>query len=86
MTPAEILKDKVSDLQSQLLSQNPNLPMLLRDIHKQLAEDPQIVTILTEDDIGIIVSGLKKQTQTEIATGVAKGKGKSVKNLTLDDI
>lgn len=65
-------KEKVARLQEALLSSHPSMPVLLRDIHTHLRKDPEIVTLLTEDEIGCIVNGLKKQTQTEIVTAPAK--------------
>lgn len=87
MNIAEQLKFNVAALQEQLLSAHPMIPTLLRDIHKQLGEDPTNVTLLSEEEIGIVVSGLMKQTQQEIATSITKsGKGKAIKSLTLEDI
>ncbi len=73
----DIIRTKIADLQSQLLTQHPQLPMLLRDIHKSLKEDPAVVTMLDPEEIGIIVSGLLKQTQTVIATKSASSKKKT---------
>lgn len=87
MDIATQLKMNVASLQEQLLSAHPFLPGLLKDIHKQLGEDPANVTLLSEEEIGIIVSGLMRQTQQEIATSITKsGKGKAIKSLTLDDL
>ena len=87
MTPAEQLKEKVLTLQAQLLEANPNLPTLLRTIHNQLRADSSLVTVLDEEEIGIIVSGLAKQQMTVIATSISKGnKGKSLKQIDLADL
>ncbi len=67
------LQEKVADLQSKLLTAHPMIPVLLRTIHTQLLSDPEIVTLLSEEDIGVIVNGLKGQTNTEIATTLVKG-------------
>lgn len=97
MTPEQSyeLKEKVATLQSQLLTAHPQMPILLRTIHTQLAQDPELVTVLTEEEIGIIVRGLGIQMKTEITTTPVKkesasaiinkalkaGKGKSVADL-----
>jgi hypothetical protein len=87
MTPIEQLKEKVGSLQEALLASNPAMPVLLREIHQHLKQDEEVVTLLTEEEIGIIVSGLKKQTQTAILTVTAKkGTGKSLKKTTLADL
>jgi hypothetical protein len=74
MNPSQIteLQEKVADLQNKLLSQHPLIPTVLRSIHTQLRADPENVTLLSEEEIGVIVNGLKLQTNTEIATTVAK--------------
>lgn len=66
------IKEKVASLQNAILASHPTLPVLLRTIHQQLRADPELVTILDEEEIGIIVNGLKKQTNTEIATSISK--------------
>lgn len=83
-------KSKISQLQESLLEAHPSMPILLREIHTQLRKDPELVTIISEDEIGIIVNGLKKQTNTEIATKVKTTKAatmkKQVANVNIDDI
>lgn len=87
MTPAEQVKSKIAELESALLTAHPTMPVLLRDIHTHLKNDASVVTLLSETDIGVIVRGLKVQTNTEIATAAAKGKGgKAIKNIGLDDL
>lgn len=87
MTPSEQLKEQILTLQAQLLESNPNLPTLLRTIHTQLRTDPDLVTTMNEEDIGIIVSGLSRQQMTIIATSISKGnKGKSLKQIDLLDL
>lgn len=66
------LKSKVAELQGKLIAAHPQLPGLLRVIHSQLRADPEIVTLLEEEEIGIIVNGLKLQTQTEIVISAPK--------------
>lgn len=87
MTPAEQVKSKLAELETALLTAHPTMPVLLRDIRNQLKADSSVVTLLSEEDIGVIVRGLKLQTNTEIATAASKGKGgKSVKNIGIDDL
>lgn len=82
-----ILKEKIAQLTDLILTAHPTLPVLLRQIHTQLRKDPELVTLLEEEEIGFIVNGLKKQTNTEIMTTVIKSattaKLKS-KNLNVD--
>jgi hypothetical protein len=66
------IRMQIASLQEALLNAHPTMPILLRDIHRNLKSDPAIVTLLSEEDIAIIVSGLKKQTMTEITASVLK--------------
>lgn len=86
MDNATQVREKLATLEANLNDQVPNLAVLLRDIHKQLKSDPEVVTLLSEEECSIFVRGLKKQTATEIATAAPKAKGKSVKNMTMEDL
>ncbi len=78
---------QIAELESALLSAHPSLPTLLQQIHRAIKQDPEQVTLLTEDEIGVIVNGLKHQTQTAIATSISSGKkGKSIKSIGVDDL
>lgn len=81
----EQIKMKIAELQESILNCHPRMPLLLKEIHSVLKADPDNVTLLSEEDIGVIVSGLKKQTQTEI---VAKtlAKKTTLKNTQLADL
>ena len=81
------LKEKVAAVQAALLAAHPTLPILLAEIHKTLKADPAQVTLLEEEEIGILVSGLEAQTKVEIMTTMTKDKtGKALKKLSMDDI
>lgn len=82
------LKEKVASLQASLLAAHPTMPILLAEIHKTLKADPACVTLLTEEEIGILVSGLEAHTKVEIMatmTSATKG-GKALKKISADDI
>lgn len=83
-TPQDIAM-KIAELDSMIKAAHPRMPMLLRDIHTILKNDPENVTLLSEEDIAVIVSGLKKQTQVEI-TATAMKKKTSLKSTTLADL
>jgi hypothetical protein len=70
------VREKLAQLEACLLEGTPNMPTLLRDIHKTLKADPDVVSILSDAECSILVRGLKKQTATEIATKATKGKAK----------
>lgn len=81
------IKEKLAFLDSQLKASTPNISTLLREIHVVLKNDPDVVTLLTEEECSILVRGLKKQTNTEIATSALKsGAKKSLKQMTLGDL
>lgn len=83
-----VLHEAIANLQNLILTAHPTLPVLLRTIHKQLRDDAELVTILSEEEVGIIVNGLKKVTNTEIAASTVKSsttaKLKKKGNLNVD--
>jgi hypothetical protein len=85
ISPEEI-KIKIAELQAAILQSHPTMPTLLQAIHRILKSDPENVTLMSEEDIGILVSGLKKQTMTEITTAVLKTNSKALKNTSLADL
>lgn len=76
------LQEKVASLSNALLERHPRMPQLLQDIYQNLRAQPENVTLLSEDEIAIIVNGLKEQTKTEFASAVTKSPSaaKSLKN------
>ena len=84
-TPEQI-KMNIAELDNLIKTAHPSMPLLLKDIHKVLMADPDTVTVMTEDEVSIIVAGLKKQTATEIATTLTKGKKAALKNTSVDDL
>lgn len=75
------LKESVTDLQAKLLSRHPQMPTLLHTIHKTLRQYPEQVTVLSPEEINVIVEGLKVQTNTQFAVAATKSAGKSSKAL-----
>lgn len=74
---------QIASLQEALLSSHPKLPTLLREIHTAIKNDPEQVTLLSEEEISVIVSGLSRQTQTELVASSASSKKKKI---NLDDL
>lgn len=79
------LQMKISSLQAAIHSAHPTMPILLKEIHTILKNDPTNVTLLSEEEISVIVSGLKQQTKTEITQSTLKKKT-SLKNVGLADL
>lgn len=89
MTPHEQIQEKILSLQTALLSSHPTMPVLLREIHQVIKNDPALVTLMTPDEIAIIVSGLKVQTMTNISVTTAKSsvsKNKALSKVSNDDL
>lgn len=78
------IKEKIAQLQEHLLLSHPLIPTLLRTIHTQLKADPEIVTLLEEEEVRAVVNGLQYITKIKLVESV-KTKKKSLKNLELDD-
>lgn len=72
MTPSEQLSDKVSALSEAILGRHPTMPTLLREIHTTLRSYPEQVTLLSESEIQVIVSGLSVQTNVAFAASASK--------------
>lgn len=64
--------ERIAILKQQLEMNAPGYESILHEIHRALVKDPETVHVLTEDQIGIICSGLAKKTNIVIATQVAK--------------
>lgn len=56
----------ITQLQAALLDANPEMPMLLRKIHNKLKADPALVTLLNEDEIAQVITGLKEVTNVSL--------------------
>lgn len=69
------LKSKVAELEQTILSRHPRMPQLLQEIWKALRDQPENVTLLSEEEIRVIVNGLKVQTGVEFAATAVKGTG-----------
>lgn len=79
------LLTKMEELDVRIKAKHPLMPTLLREIHTTLRKQPDNVTLLDEEQIAIVVSGLILQTNTTIATKKATSK-KSTKGITIDDL
>lgn len=87
---AQQLVAKIAQLQDALLTANPLMPSLLREIHTALQKDEELTYILKEDQINAVVNGLEKQTQVKIVSEIVAKKSSnskaSLSKLTLDDL
>jgi hypothetical protein len=60
MTPYEQCKSNLIELQNRLLTAHPQMPQLLQTIHRQLKNDPEVVTLLTEEEMQIVVQRIRE--------------------------
>lgn len=81
ITQTQIIQANIAKLQEALLAKHPQMPTLLREIHRQLKDDPATVTLLSEDEIKTVVQGLEAQTGTFIAQSMTGAKGAATKKL-----
>lgn len=86
MQVADQIREQIMQLKEALVSSNPGMPTMLRTIHTALRQDKDIVTLLSPEEVGTIVSALMKQTNTVIAAVVVKKSTKALKATTLDDL
>lgn len=73
-TQYELISSRIKQLSESILSSHPQMPIQLREIHKNLKEDPAIVTLLSEEEICVVVNGLERQTNTFIAASMSPAK------------
>lgn len=57
---------ELAELEEALTQNIPDFRLILRNIHQKLRADPELVTVLSEEEIGLIVSGLATHAQAEI--------------------
>ena len=65
-----------AELEQLLLARDPEFKVILRQVHRHLGQDAELVTQMTEEEISLVVTGLVLFANTEI---VEVAKAKSVK-------
>lgn len=65
-----------AELEQLLLTRDPEFKVILRQVHRHLGQDAELVTQMTEEEISLVVTGLVLFANTEI---VEVAKAKSVK-------
>jgi len=82
----DAIKGKIDSLQKSLQQKLPDYESILHFIHRELAEHPDTVHLLSDEEVGIIVAGLQKRTGIFIAGAEADKKVKGKKGgVSLDD-
>ena len=87
MCPATPIRNRIKLLRHQLDSNIPGFDKILREIHAAISKDPDTVHLLSEEEIGTIVSGLCKRKDIILVDATAKkSKGKAKEKFELDDL
>ena len=76
------LKEKIASLQEALTARHPTMATLLREIHTALKKQPENVTLLSPEDIRVVVNGLEAQTGIALAQSITKTSTSKTKSLT----
>ena len=78
----------MNELQEAMNAEIPGFAYILQDIHKTLRADSSIVTLLSEEEISLIVSGLEKHADATITNAKTKAPGASRKKtpISADDL
>lgn len=86
-SPHEECRNKILSLQQVMIEETPKLPIVLGEIKRILLKNPEVATLLTEEEIGKLVAGLSVRANEKLAEAVVKStRSKSVKNATIDDL
>lgn len=85
----EIVFSRMETLQEELEKGVPSYKDSLRTIHSMLRADPDLVHVLSEEQIGVVIAGLSKHKGvviTEIGKKGSGSGGKKSATISLDDI
>lgn len=77
--PQHPLVMELAELRQSLEAAVPGFAIILKKIHEKLRQDPAVVTLMTEEEIFVCVSGLQKHAQIEV---IAPKSIKDVKKAT----
>jgi hypothetical protein len=80
------IKEKILDLQAALQLQLPTYEALLHTIHRNLANNPDTVHLLSEEDIGIICAALSKKTGVFLTKEITDKSSKKKAKIDLSDL
>lgn len=89
LEPADLLRARLDQLEAALLANDPQMPGHLREIHKFLQEQPDLLHVLKPEEIGTTMAAMQKYTgialvQDKIKAPTARG-GKAPK-ISVNDI
>ena len=84
ITPFDLVASRIEQLQQSLNDKIPGYESQLYYIHQSLVKEPDFVHLLTEEQIGIIVTALSQKKGVVVALKAATARGKKKINLDTD--
>lgn len=79
-----------AEMESALLTADPTFKTILRDVHRHLGKDPDLVTLMTEAEVALVVKGLIVFANAEVVepakAKAVKAAAKTMKNISADDL
>lgn len=87
MTQHEEVQMKLEALKANLLEDTPQLPGILQQIRMYLGKNPEVVTLLSEEEIGEIVNASMFVAKTKLVeAAIKKPKTKKLADTDLSDL
>lgn len=92
LTEQEQILQRMGELKQMLVANDPRMGLELTRIHKNLQESPELLHVLTDEQIATIVQTQSRVSQIAIVSTAAKkspsktSTGKRLKDVTLEDI
>lgn len=88
LTAADLIINRIGELKEALQQSIPGYERMLQQIHTALAQDEEIVHLLTEEQIGVICAGLAKRKNVVLVAAAAQSKteSKRLSAVSVDEI
>lgn len=81
----EPFKLKLAELEQQLDDEVKDFSLTLRDLHRTMSQDPNVVTVLSPEEISIIVKGLARHMDNTVIVA-KKTSSKKTQPIVVDDL
>lgn len=85
LTAYDQITSTMAELEEALESNIPGFANILKKIHQDLAADPDVVTLLTPEQISVVVRGLERHAGIIVTPAKAK-KAAAKKNISAADL
>lgn len=81
------IQEKLVELQNHFDDNHPEMRSALKTIHGIIIKDPEQATLLTDEELSVIVAAQATISKTEISTKqLKKAPKKALKNTSVDDL